>query len=278
MDSENDYLLGTHEEELTRLGLQHRVWRPRALDGWRRAGFTVGQTLVDVGCGPGFATLDLAEIVGSSGRIIAIDRSNRFLTALQTAIVSRGFDNISVLELDLNHAELPSLQADGAWCRWVFAFVEKPRDLLQRIGRMLRTDGTLVIHEYCHYSTWRLSPRSALHENFVSVVMETWRKEGGEPDVGLILPVWLKELGFNIISMQPMMDVISKSNFLWQWPRTFVHSGVRRLVNLGSISPEQGEKIMGAFAAAEKDPNTIMMTPAVMEIIATKGSSRETAR
>ena len=80
---ERDYVLGTHDEELLRLGLQHRVWRPRALDAWRRAGFTVGQTLIDVGCGPGYAAVDLAEIVGPSGRIIALDRSQRFLAALQ---------------------------------------------------------------------------------------------------------------------------------------------------------------------------------------------------
>ncbi|HSE40989.1 MAG TPA: methyltransferase domain-containing protein [Acidobacteriota bacterium] len=267
---EKDYIFGTHDEEISRLGLQHRVWRPRALDSWRRAGFTVGQTLVDIGCGPGFATLDLAEIVGPSGRVIAIDRSNRFITALQSAIQLRGIDNVSTLELDLNDAELPSLNADGAWCRWVFAFVKNPRDLLQRISTMLKTGGILVVHEYFHYSTWRFSPRSELHEDFVRVVMETWRNEGGEPDIGLSLPVWLKELGFNIVSMKPIIDVISPSSFTWQWPKTFIQSGVRRLVSLGSIDQERAEKILNSFAASEKDPKTLMITPGVLEIIAVR--------
>ena len=38
MSEERDYLLGTHDAEVQRLGLQHRVWRPRVLDAWRRAG------------------------------------------------------------------------------------------------------------------------------------------------------------------------------------------------------------------------------------------------
>jgi hypothetical protein len=42
MAAERDYVLGTHEEELARLGLQHRVWRPVGLDCWQRAGITVG--------------------------------------------------------------------------------------------------------------------------------------------------------------------------------------------------------------------------------------------
>ncbi|HTE44960.1 MAG TPA: methyltransferase domain-containing protein, partial [Gemmatimonadaceae bacterium] len=80
--NDRDYVLGTHDEEIARLGLQHSVWRPRALAAWQRAGFNVGQTIVDVGCGPGYATLDLAELVGATGHVVAIDRSRRFLDAL----------------------------------------------------------------------------------------------------------------------------------------------------------------------------------------------------
>ena len=80
--NDRDYVLGTHDEEIERLGLQHNVWRPRAMAAWQRGGFTVGQTLIDVGCGPGYATLDLAELVGAHGRIVAVDRSRRFLDTL----------------------------------------------------------------------------------------------------------------------------------------------------------------------------------------------------
>ena len=86
MSRDRDYVLGTHDDEIARLALQHRVWRPRALDAWRRAGFTVGQTLLDIGCGPGHAAVDLAEIVGPSGRIVAMDRSRRFLDALEATV------------------------------------------------------------------------------------------------------------------------------------------------------------------------------------------------
>src|SRR5262245_48840980 len=64
----DDYVLGTRDDEVARLLLQHRVWRPRALDAWRRAGFTTGDTIIDVGAGPGHASVDLAQIVGPAGR------------------------------------------------------------------------------------------------------------------------------------------------------------------------------------------------------------------
>src|SRR5467141_1320467 len=99
---ERDYVLGTHDEELLRLALQHRVWRPRALDAWRRAGFTVGQTLLDIGCGPGWASFDLAEITGPAGRVIAVDRSRRFLDSLEATAARRGLSNIETVEVDLD--------------------------------------------------------------------------------------------------------------------------------------------------------------------------------
>ena len=59
---ERNYLLGTHDEEIARLGLQHRVWRPRVLDAWRRAGITHGSTVVDAGAGPGRASVTRSRL------------------------------------------------------------------------------------------------------------------------------------------------------------------------------------------------------------------------
>src|SRR3972149_5381149 len=104
MSKDRDYVLGTHDKEIQRLGLQHRVWRPRALDAWRRAGFTVGQTLLDIGCGPGHASVDLAEIGRPPGGVGAIDRARRFPAPLEPPRLQRGLDNITTLELDLDAA------------------------------------------------------------------------------------------------------------------------------------------------------------------------------
>ena len=258
---ERDYVLGTHDEEIERLGLQHRVWRARALDAWRRAGFTVGQTLLDVGCGPGFATQDLAEITGPGGRVVAIDRSRRFLDVL----AARRLPNVDAHEIDLNDGALPRILVDGAWVRWVFAFVTKPRDLLARIRDAMKPGATLVVHEYFAYQTWRVLPRSEHHERFVEAVMASWRANGGEPDIGLELPGWMNELGFRVREMRPLVDVITPASFVWQWPVAFIRSGVARLIDLGHLTAEEGERIQKSSEEAK-----MMVTPAVIEIMAEK--------
>ena len=272
---ERDYVLGTHDEEIERLGLQHRVWRPRVLDAWRRAGFGPGQTILDVGAGPGYATLDLAEIVGPSGRVVALERSRRFLDALELARRRRGFDQIEAREMDLDEGDLPALQADGAWCRWVLAFVKQPRELLARLSRALRPGATLVIHEYFDYSTWRLAPPTPEAEEFVRLVMESWRAGGGEPDVGLELPRWLEESGFALRALRPYVDVVAPSDDIWQWPKAFLEVGLRRLVDLGRLDATRARAIAAAFASREKEPNTFTITPAVLEVVAVRASPHE---
>ena len=80
---EREYVLGTHDEEIDRLGLQHLVWRPWMLEAWRRAGITRGSRVLDIGAGPGFATADLAEVVGETGEVRGLERSARFVAAAE---------------------------------------------------------------------------------------------------------------------------------------------------------------------------------------------------
>jgi len=270
MAREKDYVLGTHDEEIERLGLQHHVWRARAADAWRRAGFTAGQTLLDVGCGPGWATLDLAGIAGRSGRVVGIDRSRRFLDAAAAAARARGLTQLEWHELDLDTDELPSLVADGAWSRWIYAFVRRPHELLEKVARVLRPGGAMVLHEYCDYRGWRLSPERPEFAGFVEEVIASWREHGGEPDIGLVLPRWLTELGFEVRELRVCVEAPRRGDFFWEWPHAFVDVGLRRLVDLGRLTEERAEAVQRAFSESQSAPGAFQLTPPVLEIIASK--------
>jgi SAM-dependent methyltransferase len=267
---EKEYVLGTHDEEVGRLALQHRVWRPQVTAAWNRAGFAPGHTILDVGCGPGYASADLAGIVGRAGRVVAIDRSRRFLEVLESGRRKLGLHQISACELDVDTARLPGVTADGAWCRWIFAFVERPYDLLKEIGERLKPRGALVVHEYFDYSTWRTAPRCLEVEEFVGAVMESWRANGGEPDVGLRFGPWLDELGFEIREFRPLIFAVRPNDGLWQWLEAFLDVGRRRLVELGFLTPERGDAIREAFTAFAASPAARMITPGVLEIQAVR--------
>jgi len=268
--TERDYVLGTHDEEIQRLGLQHRVWRDHVLTAWGRAGFAPGHTVLDVGCGPGWAALDLAAVVGPDGRVVGIDRSRRFLDAAAAMAGARGVANVEWLELDLDEHELPALAADGAWSRWVYAFVKRPRALLERVVRTLRPGATLVLHEYADYRSWRLSPSRPEFEAFVTEVMASWRAHGGEPDIGRELPRWLEELGCTVRTLLPLVEVARPGDAFAAWPAAFVGTGVDRLVELGRIDAATGDAIRAAYRESQAAPGAFQVTPLVLEIIATR--------
>ena len=270
MSGEKSYVLGTQDDEITRLALQHAVWRPRASDAWRRAGFTAGQTLMDLGAGPGYSSFELAEVVGHGGRVVAIDRSRRFLDHLEARAKVLGLMQLETLELDLDERELPALEAHGIWSRWVYAFVRHPRRLLERAARSLRPGGVMVMHEYADYGAWRTSPACPEFDAFVSAVIEWWRLSGGEPDIGLALPAWLAELGFEVRSLRLLSDAARPADHVWQWPAAFVPSGLRRLVESGRVTEQRAREMRSAIEEFERAPNAFQITPTVIEIIAAR--------
>ena len=169
MSTEIDYVLGTHDEEIERLGLQHRVWRPLMLDAWIRAGISSGSRFADFGAGPGFATLDAAAIVGSSGEVAAIERSQHFLNFAKNQVNRQKLSWVRFIQADLD-ADDPTLAGfDLAWCRWVASFVASPESLIERISASLRLGGKAVLHEYQNYSTWQTIPQGERLAKFVRV-------------------------------------------------------------------------------------------------------------
>jgi len=270
MTMERDYVLGTHDEELARLGLQHRVWRRVVLDCWEKAGITVGKRVLDVGAGPGYASIDLAEIVGSTGEVVALERSKNFVRAMKEACRTRSLTNVKVHELDLMTDDLPKGDYDFSWCRWVVSFVSDPPLLVKKLAAVTRKGSIAIFHEYGHYETWRFFPRLPNQERFREHVIQTWHESGGEPDGAAGLPALLWANGFAIRWATPRVFCIRPNDYMWQWPATFIEIYLPRLIEMGRVDQEFADEVRADLASAEANPNALMITPLVMEIIATK--------
>ncbi|SRR5689334_6039007 len=267
---ERDYVLGTHEDELERLGVQHRAWRSVVLECWQNAGITAGSKVFDVGAGPGYATIDLAEIVGRTGKVVALERSTNFVQSIKNVVRSRGLSNVEVHELDLMEDDLPSGPFDFSWCRWVLCFVSDPNLVVKKIANALRPGGRAIFHDYGYYNTWQFVPPRPSHEEFRNHVVATWRESGGEPDTGRQLPRWLKDNGFDVCSVVPRIYCIQPGDYMWQWPAEFIRIHLLRLQELGKIDAVFADKVQTDLAEAERDRLSFMITPLVLEIVAEK--------
>ena len=272
MATERDYVLGTHEEELSRLGLQHNVWRPVVLECWEKAGITTGSRVLDIGAGPGYATADLAEIVGPAGKVVAAERSSNFVRALEERCRARSFTNVQIHELDLMTDPLPEGDYDFSWCRWVASFVTDPALLIQKLSGVMRKGGRAIFHEYAHYLTFRFVPRLPNQERFAQEVDASWTAAGGKADIGMDLPSYLVQNGFVMRSARPRIYCVGPSDDMWQWPASFIPIGLARLQELGRIDASFADKVKEEVTAAGANPNSLLITPLVLEIVAEKVS------
>ena len=262
-----DYVLGTHDAEVERLGLQHRVWREAMLGAWRRAGLREGERVLDVGAGPGYATLDLADAVGAGGRVLALERAPRFVAALRARCEQRGLRQVEVVEADLMDA--PAVAGfDMAWMRWVASFVPSRETLARWLAGALRPGGRLVFHEYAAYDAWRYLPPRVELARFVEEVMASWRAEGGEPNVAGPLLAALGAAGFRIETTRPITWTAGPADALWRWPATFVPINLARLVELGRVERAWAAHVEAELAAATADPESRVVTPLVLEVVA----------
>jgi hypothetical protein len=57
---------------------------------------------------------------------------------------------------------------------------------------------------------------------------------------------------------------------MWQWPATFIETYLPRLIEMGRIDQKFAGKVRADLASAEKNRNSLMLTPLVLEIVAEK--------
>lgn len=267
-------MLGTHDAEIARLGLQHRLWFPYAYALWERAGIAPGMAVLDAGCGPGYATQDLAVLVGPTGRIIAVDESQRYLDHIrETLAASRTSALVAPIETrlgDVQALDLAPASIDAAYCRWVLCFVPRPEDVVRAVARSLRAGGMFAIQDYFAYESLTLAPRSAVFDRVIRATAASWRDRGGDPDIAGRLPGLLQRNGFEVRDVRAHTRVARPGELLWRWPESFWSIFTPRLVELGYLSADDGRELHEEWARRSGDPASFVVCPTVYDIVAVK--------
>jgi len=271
MARETPYVLGTGDDELQRLGLQHRLWADAAHAAWRRAGIRIGDRVLDVGSGPGFGSFDLAQLVTRQGAVLAVDESRPFLAHVESQAKSRELPQLRVRQGNVEH--LPELLAgeapfDLAYARWVLCFVKDPAAVVRGVARALRPGGRFVVHDYFNYASMTLAPRSASHDRVVAATVAAWRKNGGDPDVVGALPKLLDEAGFDLLHLDVHQRVARGTDSMFGWVDTWWHTFAPKLVTMGLLAKDECEALLRELVQMRTDPHAFLQCPPVYEVIA----------
>jgi ubiquinone/menaquinone biosynthesis C-methylase UbiE len=106
-----------------------------------------GMTVLDFGCGPGYFTIDMAKMVGKSGRVIAADLQEEMLQMLKEKIQATEFEErITLHKSEANKIGLPS-KIDFALAFYVIHELPGLEDFFKEITSILKPGGQLLIVE-----------------------------------------------------------------------------------------------------------------------------------
>ena len=263
--SEREYVLGTDELELERLGLQHRRWVDTASELWRTAEIGPGSRVLDVGCGPGYASLDLAQLVGHTGRVVGVDLSGRFIDEAARRAGALGLGQAAFVEGDVG--ELGEMLGenggafDAAYARWVLCFAPDTAGVLEKIAERVRPGGRVIVQDYFNYRAFTAGPHDPRFTVFQRAVEASWRDSGGNPDVVGIVPGILQGLGFKVEVLRAHQRVCRPGEALWARPDTWVRSFGPRLVESGHMSEGELGDLMALWAEMSGDASRFLVMP-----------------
>lgn len=264
------YHLGTSDLELERLAFQHQVWADVSIKLWDEAAIGPGMHVLDLGCGPGFASLDLARRVTHSGSVQSVDASERFLEYLDKQAHTAGLQHISTRQSDVHGLDIEDEQFDVVFIRWLLCFVHDPARVLAECKRVLKPGGQLIAWDYYNYDAVGLFPGSTATDRLFDAYRKSALLNEGSYDIGNRLPAMLLEIGMQLSYMDTVNRVALPGSPTWQWASLFHDSYVPKLVEQGLLSKEEAAAFINDWNSAEKRPGSYFAPPPMLTLIACK--------
>jgi ubiquinone/menaquinone biosynthesis C-methylase UbiE len=145
-------------EEAFRKDLSHLSWdevyarqasRAALIPDWLNAlRLKPGDRVLEIGAGPGFVSFALADHVGPTGVVYALDRSAEALAQLERRQNERGIEHIQRIAGDAAELQPDGVQADSALITMVLHHADDPAEILRNVVRFLPPGAPVVIGEF----------------------------------------------------------------------------------------------------------------------------------
>ena len=152
-----------------------------------------GQNVLDVGCGSGFLTYELANLVGDKGKVVAIDKSDAMIEA--TLKRCAGLDQVSAQTADIGALPFGDNQFDAVTCTQVLLYVENVTKAISELTRVTRTGGRVAILE----TDWRGAIMHSNHPEISDAIFAAWDRSVPSPNLPGRLSSLMSDAGLGII-------------------------------------------------------------------------------
>ena len=185
-----EYTHGHHESVL-----RSHTWRTVA----NSAAYLIphlesGLRLLDVGCGPGTITVDLARRL-APGEVVGMDASAEIVEHATALAHDEGVRNAAFQVGDVYALDFPDESFDIVHAHQVMQHVANPVAAMREIRRVLKPGGVFAARDV-DYGGVMWSPKLPGLSKWMSVYRNVHYWNGGDPDAGRALKAWARLASF----------------------------------------------------------------------------------
>ncbi len=169
---------------------------------WRTAGNSAayllsslepGMRILDVGCGPGSITADLAALV-APGQVVGVDTAGSVLEEARALASARGAGNVSFVEGDFRSVGFEPGSFDVVHAHQVLQHLRDPVAALGEMARLAKPGG-LVAARDSDYSAMVWTPDDERLDRWRAIYLQVTRRNGAEANAGRWLLHWAHHAG-----------------------------------------------------------------------------------
>jgi SAM-dependent methyltransferase len=256
------YVIRGGTEGRERLRLLSEVMGPSTLALLAEVGVPRGAVCLDLGCGGGDVTRELARLAGPEGRAIGVD-----LDAVKVDIARKESEDLGISNVAFEARDVtrwaPGETFDVVYARFLLTHLRQPAALLSAVKPRVRKGGAVILEDIDFRGHFAEPPCPAM-DRYVALYSRCVRARGADPDIGPRLPGLLREAGFDDVRMRLVHPAA-------------LEGGVKLLtcVTLESIADAVVEERLASedeihgtleeLYAFARDPHTVLGGPRVFE-------------
>ncbi|GFS20443.1 methyltransferase [Elysia marginata] len=227
-----------------------------------RVGLHNGLECLDIGCGGGDVSLEIARRVGPEGHVTGADIDESKLTMARTDAHLQGLDNITFTTMDIRTMREASCY-DVVYARFLLTHLENPSKAIANLYQSLRPGGSIILEDI-DFKGNITYPDCPAFERYQTLYCDCVKHRGGDPFIGPKLPSLLRKNRFSNIRMTAvqalgmdgdikLISAITMKNIA----DTLLHDGLASAREINEIITE-----LYAFA---DNPDTIAGMPRVIQ-------------
>ena len=256
------YVIRGGELGYQRLRVLARTWEPTTSALFDRVGLGPGMSCLDVGCGGGDVTFELARRVQPGGRVTGIDIDVVQLDLASQAALAQGMSNVELRAMNVYEWAEPDTY-DLVYCRNFLHHLSRPVGVLRCMWSAVRYGGAAVVEDADFEGSFCDPPNDGF-DFWVEAYQRVLRRHGGDPQLGRKLHGYFRQAGIPApeLTVVQRADLDGEAKML---PHSTIEATAEAIIREGIASADQIQAALGSLTEFAADTGSVCGSPRLFQ-------------